>query len=90
MFFYLENNYFIFILKSNHRCWLQNDKKVLDHEFARKSGQLILYFTVKFFIENVSYLRDTTTVELYYLQAQLLINQVVFLFFIYLFKYLNC
>lgn len=62
-----------FIDSTGHRNWLQLDKKILDHDLPRKNGVLTLYFTVKFFIESIAYTKDKVAVELFFLQARLLI-----------------
>ncbi|XP_072026640.1 LOW QUALITY PROTEIN: uncharacterized protein [Amphiura filiformis] len=59
-----------FVDQTGHYNWLQLDRKVLDHEFPRKTGTLSLYFRVQFFIESISHLRDSITIELFYLQAK--------------------
>ncbi|XP_022098106.1 FERM domain-containing protein 4A-like isoform X4 [Acanthaster planci] len=53
-----------------HYNWLQLDRKVLDHEFLPRTGTLILYFQVQFFCESIAHLRDSITIELFYLQAK--------------------
>lgn len=56
----------------NHYNWLQRDKNVLDHELPRPPpGELLtLYFRVQFFSESIAKLRDSITIELFYLQAK--------------------
>ncbi len=58
-----------------HRYWLQPERKVLDHELPKKTSVLTLYFSVKFFIENIAFTRDKVAVEFFFLQARLLIYQ---------------
>ncbi|OQV23252.1 FERM domain-containing protein 4A [Hypsibius exemplaris] len=58
--------------------WLQLDKRVLDpaHDFVlaqKKQKFLVLHFMVKFFVESITHLKDTVTVELLYLQARSLV-----------------
>jgi len=67
-----EKEYFGLSYKdeTGHHHWLALDRKVLEHEFPKKSGPLVLYFAVRFFIESIAYLRDNSTVELFYLQAK--------------------
>ncbi|XP_013384701.1 FERM domain-containing protein 4A isoform X7 [Lingula anatina] len=69
-----EKEYFglCFLDETNHFTWLQLDRKVLEHDFPKKqsTGTLILYFSVRFYIESIAYLRDKVTVELFYLQAK--------------------
>ena len=60
---------------SGHRNWLQNDRKVLDHELSKKSGVLVLFFSVKFYIENIAYTKDRVAVELFFLQSRLSVYQ---------------
>lgn len=52
------------------------EKKILDHDLAKKNGVLILFFSVKFYIETIAYTKDKNAVELFFLQARLLIYQV--------------
>ncbi|XP_038066838.1 FERM domain-containing protein 4A-like isoform X3 [Patiria miniata] len=56
--------------ETGHYNWLQLDRKVLDHEFLQRTGTLILYFQVQFFCESIAHLRDSITIELFYLQAK--------------------
>ncbi|XP_071498106.1 uncharacterized protein [Diadema antillarum] len=67
-----EKDYFglAFLDETNHFNWLQLDKKVLDHDLRAKSGILTLYFRVQFFTESINQLRDSITIELFYLQAK--------------------
>ncbi|KAK2889457.1 hypothetical protein QQF64_028380 [Cirrhinus molitorella] len=51
--------------------WLQLDRRVLDHDFSKKSGPLELKFQVRFYIESVAYLKDATTVELFFRNAKI-------------------
>uniref|UniRef100_A0A0K2UBC2 FERM domain-containing protein n=1 Tax=Lepeophtheirus salmonis TaxID=72036 RepID=A0A0K2UBC2_LEPSM len=53
--------------------WLTLDRKVLEHDLPRKPPHLTLHFLVKFFIESISHLSETKTVELFYLQARSLV-----------------
>ncbi|CAK8690228.1 unnamed protein product [Clavelina lepadiformis] len=56
---------------SGHLSWLQDDKKVLEHELVRKtSGILNLQFAVRFFVENVTTLQHNTSIELFFLQVK--------------------
>ncbi|XP_074644352.1 FERM domain-containing protein 4B-like isoform X2 [Tubulanus polymorphus] len=55
---------------TGHYNWIQLDRKVLDHDIPRKHGTIILHFRIKFFIESIAFLRETTTVEAFYLQAK--------------------
>lgn len=50
--------------------WLQLDHRVLDHELPKKPGPTILHFAVRFYIESISFLKDKTTVELFFLNAK--------------------
>uniref|UniRef100_A0A8C4R6J1 FERM domain-containing protein n=1 Tax=Eptatretus burgeri TaxID=7764 RepID=A0A8C4R6J1_EPTBU len=50
--------------------WLQLDRRVLDHDFPRRPGSLLLRFSVRFYIESIKYLKDSTTIELFYLNAK--------------------
>ncbi|GFO44974.1 Ferm domain-containing protein 4a [Plakobranchus ocellatus] len=53
-----------------HFNWLQGEKRVLDHEFPKKTGLLVLHFAIRFYVETIGLLRDTQTVELFYLNAR--------------------
>ncbi|CAB1323199.1 unnamed protein product, partial [Coregonus sp. 'balchen'] len=53
-----------------HFSWLQLDRRVLEHEFPKKSGPIVLYFCVRFYIESISYLKDNATIELFFLNAK--------------------
>uniref|UniRef100_A0AAV2M6H6 FERM domain-containing protein n=1 Tax=Knipowitschia caucasica TaxID=637954 RepID=A0AAV2M6H6_KNICA len=70
-----EKEYFglCFIDDTGQRNWLQLDRKVLDHAFAKTSGNLELKFLVRFFIERITYLKDNITVELFFLNAKSLV-----------------
>ncbi|KAJ8259755.1 hypothetical protein GJAV_G00173040 [Gymnothorax javanicus] len=67
-----EKEYFgiTFINDTGQRNWLQMDRRVLDHDFPKKSGPIPLKFLVRFYIENISYLKENTTVELFFLNAK--------------------
>ncbi|XP_031421056.1 FERM domain-containing protein 4A-like isoform X2 [Clupea harengus] len=56
--------------ETGHLSWLQLDRRVLEHEFPKKSGPIILYFCVRFYIESISYLKDNATIELFFLNAK--------------------
>ncbi|XP_028813848.1 FERM domain-containing protein 4A isoform X8 [Denticeps clupeoides] len=56
--------------ETGHFSWLQLDRRVLEHEFPKKSGPIVLYFCVRFYIESISYLKDNATVELFFLNAK--------------------
>ncbi|KAG9273025.1 FERM domain-containing protein 4A isoform X2 [Astyanax mexicanus] len=55
---------------TGHFSWLQLDRRVLEHEFPKKSGPIVLYFCVRFYIESISYLKDNATIELFFLNAK--------------------
>lgn len=59
--------------ESNHQNWLRLDKRVLDHEFSRYQDPVLLVFCVRFFVPNILILKETTTVELFFLQARILV-----------------
>ncbi|XP_052279634.1 FERM domain-containing protein 4A-like isoform X3 [Dreissena polymorpha] len=68
-----EKDYFglAFQDETGHWNWLQQDKKVLDHDLPRKqSSNLVIAFLVKYYVETITQLRDTATVELFYLCAK--------------------
>ncbi|XP_068450005.1 FERM domain-containing protein 4B isoform X3 [Clinocottus analis] len=70
-----EKEYFglSFIDDTGQNNWLQLDRKVLDHDFSRTSGPLELKFLVRFYIEKITFLKDNTTVELFFLNAKSLV-----------------
>uniref|UniRef100_UPI003AAF322E FERM domain-containing protein 4B isoform X2 n=1 Tax=Centroberyx gerrardi TaxID=166262 RepID=UPI003AAF322E len=67
-----EKEYFglYFIDDTGQSNWLQLDRRVLDHDFSKKSGSLELRFLVRFYIERITFLKDNTTVELFFLNAK--------------------
>uniref|UniRef100_A0A8C2YVK5 FERM domain containing 4B n=1 Tax=Cyclopterus lumpus TaxID=8103 RepID=A0A8C2YVK5_CYCLU len=67
-----EKEYFglSFIDDTGQSNWLQLDRKVLDHDFSKTSGPLELKFLVRFYIEKITFLKDNTTVELFFLNAK--------------------
>ncbi|XP_055881358.1 FERM domain-containing protein 4A-like isoform X4 [Biomphalaria glabrata] len=68
-----EKHYFGlgFFDDTNNFNWLQGDRRVLDHEFPKKTGLLILHFSIRSYVETIGLLRDSQTVELFYLNARL-------------------
>uniref|UniRef100_A0A8C1C6L0 FERM domain containing 4B n=1 Tax=Cyprinus carpio carpio TaxID=630221 RepID=A0A8C1C6L0_CYPCA len=73
-----EKEYFgiSFIDEKGQTNWLQLDRRVLDHDFSKKSGPLELKFQVRFYIESVAYLKDATTVELFFRNAKISVYNV--------------
>ncbi|KAK7891477.1 hypothetical protein WMY93_023440 [Mugilogobius chulae] len=67
-----EKEYFgiAYVDETSHFSWLQLDRRVLEHEFPKKSGPIVLYFCVRFYIESISYLKDNATIELFFLNAK--------------------
>nr|XP_055045365.1 LOW QUALITY PROTEIN: FERM domain-containing protein 4B [Misgurnus anguillicaudatus] len=67
-----EKEYFGFTyLDDTGQCkWLQLDRRVLEHDFSKKSGPISLQFLVRFYIESISLLKEHTTVELFFLNAK--------------------
>ncbi|XP_036386974.1 FERM domain-containing protein 4B [Megalops cyprinoides] len=67
-----EKEYFgITFIDDTGQCnWLQLDRRVLDHDFSKKTGPIALRFLVRFYIENISFLKENTTVELFFLNAK--------------------
>ncbi|XP_051947779.1 FERM domain-containing protein 4B-like isoform X1 [Xyrauchen texanus] len=67
-----EKEYFGFTyVDDTGQCkWLQLDRKVLEHDFSKKSGPIALQFLVRFYIESISLLKEHTTVELFFLNAK--------------------
>ncbi|XP_054640764.1 FERM domain-containing protein 4B isoform X4 [Dunckerocampus dactyliophorus] len=55
----------------NGQCkWLQMDRRVLDHDFSKRHGSVALNFLVRFYVENITQLKDIITVELFFLNAK--------------------
>lgn len=71
-----EKDYFgiSFTDERGQKKWLQLDRRVLDHDFNKKSGPLELKFQVRFYIESVAYLKDATTVELFFRNAKISVH----------------
>ncbi|KAM8929910.1 FERM domain-containing protein 4B isoform 2-T2 [Pelodytes ibericus] len=67
-----EKEYFgiSFLDDTGQFAWLQLDQRVLDHEFPKKPGPVTLYFVVRFYIESITFLKENTTVELFFLNAK--------------------
>uniref|UniRef100_A0A3B4C1S3 FERM domain-containing protein n=1 Tax=Pygocentrus nattereri TaxID=42514 RepID=A0A3B4C1S3_PYGNA len=61
---------FTFVDDIGHCKWLQLDRRVLEHDFSKKTGPIALNFLVRFYIENISLLKEHTTVELFFLNAK--------------------
>nr|XP_020489449.1 FERM domain-containing protein 4B isoform X2 [Labrus bergylta] len=75
-----EKDYFglCFIDDTGQNKWLQLDRKVLDHDFSKTSGPLELKFLVRFYIEKITFLKENTTVELFFLNAKSLVfNEII-------------
>jgi hypothetical protein len=76
-----------FIDSTGHRNWLQNERKLFDHDLPNKkpnlmtmnnphsSSVLVLFFSVKFYIEQIAYTKDRVAVEMFFLQARLSVYQ---------------
>ncbi|CAJ1051279.1 LOW QUALITY PROTEIN: FERM domain-containing protein 4B [Xyrichtys novacula] len=69
-----EKEYFglCFVNDTGQNNWLKLDRKVLDHDFS-KIGPLELRFLVRFYIERITFLKDNSTVELFFLNAKSLV-----------------
>ncbi|KAL4226375.1 FERM domain-containing protein 4B [Mactra antiquata] len=68
---YKHQSFIVVIGLSGQYNWLQSDKKLLNHDLPRKQGSnLIIAFLVRFYVESITQLRDTSTVELFYLNAK--------------------
>ncbi|XP_066554128.1 FERM domain-containing protein 4B [Amia ocellicauda] len=67
-----EKEYFgITFIDDTGQCnWLQLDRRVLEHDFSKKPGPVALKFLVRFYIESISFLKENTTVELFFLNAK--------------------
>ncbi|KAI2530359.1 FERM domain containing 4B, partial [Homo sapiens] len=72
-----EKEYFgiTFIDDTGQQNWLQLDHRVLDHDLPKKPGPTILHFAVRFYIESISFLKDKTTVELFFLNAKACVHK---------------
>ncbi|XP_056129874.1 FERM domain-containing protein 4B [Lampris incognitus] len=58
-------------IDDNGQCkWLQLDRRVLEHDFSKKTGPIALNFLVRFYVENITQLKDIITVELFFLNAK--------------------
>ncbi|CAJ1084744.1 FERM domain-containing protein 4B-like isoform X1 [Xyrichtys novacula] len=63
---------------NGQRKWLQMDRRVLEHDFSKKSGSIALSFLVRFYVENITQLKDIITVELFFLNAKSAVyNEVI-------------
>ncbi|XP_075039520.1 FERM domain-containing protein 4B isoform X1 [Mixophyes fleayi] len=67
-----EKEYFgiSFLNDTGQYTWLQLEQRVLDHDLPKKSGPVTLYFVVRFYIESITFLKEITTVELFFLNAK--------------------
>ncbi|KAM3872629.1 FERM domain-containing protein 4B [Diretmus argenteus] len=67
-----EKEFFgLMFVDDNGQCkWLQMDRRVLEHDFSKKTGPIALNFLVRFYIENITQLKDIITVELFFLNAK--------------------
>ncbi|XP_060164001.1 FERM domain-containing protein 4B isoform X1 [Globicephala melas] len=72
-----EKEYFgiTFTDDTGQQNWLQLDHRVLDHDLPKKPGPTVLYFSVRFYIESISFLKDKTTVELFFLNAKACVHK---------------
>ncbi|XP_077385833.1 FERM domain-containing protein 4B-like isoform X2 [Festucalex cinctus] len=70
-----EKEYFglCFIDDTGQNNWLHLDRKVLDHDFSKTSDPLEIKFFVRFYIEKITFLKEITTVELFFLNAKSLV-----------------
>ncbi|XP_068561320.1 FERM domain-containing protein 4B-like isoform X2 [Cebidichthys violaceus] len=68
------------------RKWLQMDRRVLEHDFLKKSGPVALNFLVRFYVENITQLKDITTVELFFLNAKSAVYNVSVFFPLFSFE----
>ncbi|CAN7977850.1 unnamed protein product, partial [Ixodes persulcatus] len=74
-----EKEYFglAFLDETGHYHWLQLDKRVLEHDLPKKSSQGVLvlthFFPFRYYVESISLLKDSATVEAFYLQCKSLI-----------------
>nr|XP_027787699.1 FERM domain-containing protein 4B isoform X1 [Marmota flaviventris] len=72
-----EKEYFgiTFTDDTGQQNWLQLDHRVLDHDLPKKPGPAALQFAVRFYIESISFLREKTTVELFFLNAKACVHK---------------
>ncbi|CAI8053062.1 FERM domain-containing protein 4A [Geodia barretti] len=63
-----------------YKNWLELDKPVLDpsQDLPKGSGQIKIFFTFKYFVDEVRYLQDYMTVELLYQFSRQAIMKVVY------------
>eukprot|EP00066_Takifugu_rubripes_P001971 XP_003963544.2 PREDICTED: FERM domain-containing protein 4B-like [Takifugu rubripes] len=59
-----------FLNDNGQRKWLQMDRRVLDHDFSKKAVPISLSFLVRFYVENITHLKDIITIELFFLNAK--------------------
>ncbi|WAR26546.1 FRM4A-like protein [Mya arenaria] len=67
-----EKEYFglAFQDETGHYNWLQQEKKILDHDLPRKQGtNLVIAFLVRYYVDSIIQLRDTATVVYYILSS---------------------
>ncbi|KAG8557107.1 hypothetical protein GDO81_018335 [Engystomops pustulosus] len=76
-----EKEYFgiSFLDDTGQYAWLQLEQRVLDHDLPKKSGPVTLYFVVRFYIESITFLKEITTVELFFLNAKACVFKVIYL-----------
>nr|DBA18602.1 TPA: hypothetical protein GDO54_016833 [Pyxicephalus adspersus] len=67
-----EKEYFgiSFLDDTGQYTWLQMEQRVLDHDLPKKPGPVTLYFVVRFYIESITFLKEVTTVQLFFLNAK--------------------
>ncbi|XP_069499914.1 FERM domain-containing protein 4B isoform X2 [Ambystoma mexicanum] len=72
-----EKEYFgiTFVDDIGQHAWLQLDLRVLDHDLPKKPGPVTLSFVVRFYIESISFLKDSTTVELFFLNTKACVHK---------------
>lgn len=72
-----EKEYFgiTFVDDTGQQNWLQLDHRVLDHDLPKKPGPAVLHFAVRFYIESISFLKEKTTVELFFLNAKTCVHK---------------
>ncbi|KAM5279831.1 FERM domain-containing protein 4B [Ctenodactylus gundi] len=72
-----EKEYFgiTFTDDTGQQNWLQLDHRVLDHDLPKKPGPTVLHFAVRFYIESISFLKEKTTVELFFLNAKACVHK---------------
>ncbi|XP_033097277.1 FERM domain-containing protein 4A-like isoform X2 [Anneissia japonica] len=67
-----EKGYFGLSFRDNNSnlIWFDPERKVTDYSIPKKPETVTLYFGVRCYIESITHLQDSGTIELFYLQAK--------------------